>query len=139
MMSKPMHVGALVYRVSSGRPEFLLITSRNSGRWIIPKGRWEHGEAPHDAVAREAYEEAGIRGVVSRKRIGRYRDRPPSGRQATVLVYPVRATHQTSSWPEKGQRQQKWASLKKASQDVSRPLGKLIDALAAELRGRLLS
>ena len=135
-MSKPMHVGALVYRVRVGRPEFLLITSRRSGRWIIPKGRREHREAVQAAVAREAFEEAGVRGVVGSKRIGAFRDQPVYGNRTTVLLYPLRATGQARSWPEKGQRKLKWALAPRAAENVSKSLAKLIEAFAVELASK---
>jgi len=132
-VSKPTHVGALVYRLRSGRPEFLLITSRRSGRWIIPKGRREQHEAPHVAVAREAFEEAGIQGVVGTKRIGSYRDRPVYGNQATVSLYPLLAARQGKSWPEKGLRKMMWAPAPTAAENLPRTLAKLVESFASEL------
>ena len=51
---------ALPYRVSAGCVQVLLVTSRRSGRWIIPKGHVEPGEAPADAALREVQEETGL-------------------------------------------------------------------------------
>src|SRR5271167_3938896 len=65
--------GALPYRVTGTRGiEFLLITSRETGRWIIPKGWPIEGMKPAKSAAREAYEEAGVRGIVSTMPIGNY-------------------------------------------------------------------
>ena len=64
---------ALPYRVTKTRGiEFLLVTSRDSGRWIIPKGWPIAGLKPARTAAQEAYEEAGVRGVVGTKAIGEY-------------------------------------------------------------------
>ena len=52
---------ALPYRVNGGaRPEIMLVTSRETRRWIIPKGWPMERRAPHAAAAREALEEAGV-------------------------------------------------------------------------------
>ena len=65
-------MGALVYRLKNDAVEFLLITSRGTGRWIIPKGWPMPGRTLAQAALREAYEEAGIRGIVETSSIGSY-------------------------------------------------------------------
>jgi 8-oxo-dGTP pyrophosphatase MutT (NUDIX family) len=57
------HVAAVCYRVRGGEPEFLLVRTRN-GHWTFPKGRVDQDATNADAAAREAYEEAGVRGSV---------------------------------------------------------------------------
>lgn len=54
---------------SSGPIEVLLITSRGTGRWVIPKGWPMAKKKPHEVASQEAWEEAGVRGRV-RKRLG---------------------------------------------------------------------
>ena len=76
---------ALPYRVTKTRGiEFLLVTSRESGRWIIPKGWPIAGLQPARSAAQEAYEEAGVRGIIGTKAIGEYsynkEDRPAAER-----------------------------------------------------------
>ena len=67
-------VGALPYRtIDKGKVELLLITSRDTGRWLIPKGWPMTGVKDYDAAAQEAWEEAGVVGPVRRKPIGSYR------------------------------------------------------------------
>src|SRR5215218_7543079 len=56
-----------------GQQQVLLVTSRETGRWIIPKGWAEKGIKAHVLAAREAYEEAGLRGDIGHEPIGRYR------------------------------------------------------------------
>jgi 8-oxo-dGTP pyrophosphatase MutT (NUDIX family) len=58
-----IHVAAVCYRLKRDEPEFLLVRTR-SGRWTFPKGGVD-GDATHaDAAAREAYEEAGVKGQI---------------------------------------------------------------------------
>ena len=64
---------ALPYRMREAVLEVLLITSRETGLWIIPKG-WPHkGLSPHAVAVREAYEEAGLRGKIKGRALGAYR------------------------------------------------------------------
>src|SRR5690606_27766655 len=55
-----------------GAREVMLVTSRGTGRWVLPKGWPEHSEALHEAAAREAAEEAGVSGPVAPQEIGRF-------------------------------------------------------------------
>ena len=75
LMALPPRVqyAALPWRMTDGTLEVLLLTSRGTGRWVIPKG-WPHDSfsSAHSA-AQEAYEEAGIRGAITREPIGSYR------------------------------------------------------------------
>jgi hypothetical protein len=63
-------VAALVYRYEAHELQILVITSRGTGRWIIPKGWPQVGRTLADTAAREAYEEAGVRGEISSQPIG---------------------------------------------------------------------
>jgi predicted NUDIX family NTP pyrophosphohydrolase len=99
--------GALAYRVRDARIEVLLITSRDTGRWIIPKGNIEDGAKPSEAAEQEAYEDAGIRGTVNGslplgsytycKRLGR-----DSAHPAAVEVCLLKVRRHLKKWPEKG-------------------------------------
>lgn len=96
-----------------GRPRVMLLTSRETRRWVIPKGWPIPGLTPRDAAAREAYEEAGlVGGVVHERPIGtyRYEKRLGSGRTVTceVAVYLFHVDRQLDEWPEKGQRRTRW-------------------------------
>ncbi|MEN9850080.1 MAG: hypothetical protein RL128_243, partial [Pseudomonadota bacterium] len=57
--------GALCWRMHRGKVEVLLITSRDTGRWVIPKGWPIDGLAPAQTAAREAWEEAGVEGDIA--------------------------------------------------------------------------
>jgi 8-oxo-dGTP pyrophosphatase MutT (NUDIX family) len=64
-MIQPTHAGAIVYRLRSGVPEFLLVTARRRPHeWVYPKGHIESGESAEQTAVREVEEEAGVRGVV---------------------------------------------------------------------------
>ncbi|MDO6725646.1 NUDIX hydrolase [Cognatishimia sp. 1_MG-2023] len=122
---------ALVYRVKDGKIQFLLITSRRSGRWIIPKGWPMLGIRPAKGAAQEAWEEAGVVGKVSDQCQGifSYYKRGPDEEMLPCLamVYPLRAKRLSKSFPEAGQRKRKWYSRKKAAKLVDEPeLAKII-------------
>ncbi|KXF77210.1 DNA mismatch repair protein MutT [Paramesorhizobium deserti] len=119
-------VAALVYRYHDGRMDVLLITSRGTGRWIIPKGWPQVGRTLSQAALREAYEEAGVRGAVALQPIGSYTyektDLPPQANGAfTVDVFPVHFSHQEEKFPERGERQDEWVTPEEAAERVDEP------------------
>ncbi|SEE63617.1 NUDIX domain-containing protein [Rhizobiales bacterium GAS188] len=115
--------GALPYRLhGSAAVEVLLVTSRVTKRWIIPKGWPIKGLKPGEAAAREAYEEAGVRGHVGRA-IGNYTyDKYSETRQAStpckVHVFPLAVTRQLKDWPEAKERKAQWYSVAEAASVV---------------------
>src|SRR5919107_6292336 len=110
---------------SSGALKVMLVTTRGRKRWMIPKGWPIPGLEPHESAAREAFEEAGLVGSVDPKAIGsfRYSKRLGLGRQVrcTVEVFPLHVDHQRPHWLEKGERETRWLSTKKAASLVSEP------------------
>ncbi|WP_110749354.1 NUDIX hydrolase [Phyllobacterium leguminum] len=121
-----LQVAALVWRDNHGKLEVLLITSRGTGRWIIPKGWPQVGKTLPQAALREAYEEAGVRGAVAVRPVGSYcyekTDLPPEADCAfTVDVFPVHFSHQEKHYPERGERQGEWMSPKEAAKRVDEP------------------
>jgi 8-oxo-dGTP pyrophosphatase MutT (NUDIX family) len=132
--------GALSYRRNdSAQMEVMLVTSRETRRWIIPKG-WPHkGRAPHRSAAREAYEEAGIIGRVRREPIGFffYEKRLPTGRIVVckVHVFALEVRRQCRKWPERHEREVQWLSLARAAKAVKEPmLAKIIRHLTRTTR-----
>jgi len=119
-------IAALPYRtLGSGMNapvSILLITSRESKRWVIPKGNPESGLVPHAAAALEAEEEAGVRGAICPTPLGsyRYRKRRPSGAHVMldVDVFPLAVTQELPSWKEAGERERRWFSLAEAADAV---------------------
>lgn len=93
----------------------MLVTSRETRRWVIPKGWAEKGVEPHVLAAKEAFEEAGLVGEIGRKPIGSYRYlKQFRGKKATksvpceVVVFPLAVSRQLEDWPERGQRETRW-------------------------------
>jgi 8-oxo-dGTP pyrophosphatase MutT (NUDIX family) len=118
--------GALPFRWSrNGSLEVMLVTTRGRKRWIIPKGWPVPGLEQHESAAREAFEEAGLVGCADPKAVGSfgYTKRLGPGRQVrcTVEVFPLHVDHQRPHWLEKGERETRWLSVKKAASLVSEP------------------
>jgi 8-oxo-dGTP pyrophosphatase MutT (NUDIX family) len=136
--ARRVQYAALPYRLRPRRSaEVMLVTSRETQRWIIPKG-WPHkGKASHDSAAREAFEEAGVLGVVGKRSVGslRYEKRLKNGALTVceVHVFPLKVSRQRKNWPEKDQREVKWLSAKDAAESVKVPiLGKIILAFGGQ-------
>src|SRR5262245_66501360 len=102
----PLQVAALPWRKTDNGVEIMLVTSRDSGRWVLPKGWPEGRERLFDTAAREAAEEAGLGGAVSRDEIGSYLydKMVPSGTEwrCQVLVFPLEVNEIATVWPESG-------------------------------------
>lgn len=100
-----LQFGALPYRFTdAGTLEILLVTSRNSRRWIIPKGWRIGGREPAKLAAHEAYE-AGVRGLVTGKAIGTFSyekrlDDESSSVPCEAPVFPLLVKRQLKTWPE---------------------------------------
>ena len=116
---------ALCYRVRQGKVQVLLITSRGAKRWIVPKGWPMDSKPPGAAAAREAWEEAGVRGRVTGGCLGvySYTKEMDGGEMLPVvaMLYPVEVKITADKYPEAGQRRRKWMSRKKAAKMVSEP------------------
>ena len=131
---------ALPIRMGESGTEVMLVTSRSSRRWIIPKGWPEKRLAPRVVAAMEAFEEAGIIGRARLHPFGtyRYRKRLKGDKQipCEVEVYLFDVAWQFADWPERGQREIGWFSVAEAARLVEEPgLGKLLLALAASETG----
>ncbi len=117
--------GAIPFRYDNNDLRVLLITSRDTGRWVIPKGGVEKGFTAAQAAAQEAYEEAGIRGVLSALPLGIYtygkRLRSGIAKPATVEVYALRVEKLLKHWPERAERRLEWMTVAKAAELVEEP------------------
>jgi 8-oxo-dGTP pyrophosphatase MutT (NUDIX family) len=116
--------GALCWRTRKGKVEICLVTTRGTGRWILPKGWPMHKQTPAQSAATEAYEEAGIRGDAIDRCLGVYTYIKPlktGSIPIVVMIYPVRVRKELHKWPEKGQRKRKWMSPKKAAKKLQEP------------------
>jgi 8-oxo-dGTP pyrophosphatase MutT (NUDIX family) len=114
-----MQYGALCWRQADDGVEVLLITSRDTGRWVIPKGWPIPGLAPEAAAAQEAWEEAGVSGVTNPLCIGRYGYQKCLSVTSTVpcavAVYGMRVDGVAKSFPEAKERQRKWFAVRDAA------------------------
>jgi 8-oxo-dGTP pyrophosphatase MutT (NUDIX family) len=116
---------ALPFRIHAGQVWILLITSRGTQRWVIPKGWPMNGLKPQEAAATEAAEEAGIIGEVEDKPAGSYRYlKQLKGEASTavqVIVFPFRVQAQAEDWKEQHQRRIEWFRYQKAATLVAEP------------------
>ena len=136
-----LQYAALPYRLAAhGQVEVLLITSRESRRWVIPKGWPMKGKKPHAAAAKEALQEAGVVGRVEKLPLGAYdyikRLKNGAPLACTVEVFPMQVVRQRKRWREKGQRIVHWFPADEAADNVDEEgLRELILAFAGALRG----
>jgi 8-oxo-dGTP pyrophosphatase MutT (NUDIX family) len=117
--------------------EVLLISSRETRRWVIPKGWPMKGLSSAETAAREAFEEAGVLGPAKAKPAGvyHYDKRLKSGRiqHVRVAVHAMKVAQECVVWPEKDQREKRWISPTEAADLVEEPELKLIlQAFAAK-------
>ncbi len=117
-----MQVGALCLDPADGR--VLLITSRGTGRWIIPKGWPMAGRTLADAALQEAWEEAGVQGETGPE-LGRYRYAKEQGQgfavPVEVRVFPVHVSGLADDFPEAAQRTRRWFDPTEAAGLVAEP------------------
>lgn len=130
--------GVLAYRRRGERLQVLLITSKDSGRWVPPKGHIAPGLSPRQSAGKEAYEEAGVEGVIDQQPIGHYHYRKTDekgGRYCRVELYAMRVERLSGGWPEKKLRSRKWMSISMAAHAVwEEELGDLILEFGERMR-----
>lgn len=120
---------------NKGKLRVLMVTSRDTGRWVMPKGWLMDGKKPWQAAKIEALEEAGATGFISDKPIGHYHYIKRLGRgrklRCRVVVYPMMVDKLKRRWKERKQRKRHWFSLRKAARLVKEPeLTELLNLLA---------
>ena len=117
-MLQAKQYAALPYTLEAGQIKVMLITSRETGRWVIPKGWPKRGVEPYRLAALEAFEEAGLRGRISEKALGHFRYEKSMDDGSTVKcdvgVFPLLVEDQANDWPEKDERSYKWTAISKA-------------------------
>jgi 8-oxo-dGTP pyrophosphatase MutT (NUDIX family) len=131
-MPRYRQYGAIALRVGArDQLQVLLLTSRGTGRWVIPKGWPIRNRTPAGTARREAFEEAGVKGELwSKKPIGSFRymkrDENFTG-EILVQVFVLGVEQQKKDWPEKHERRVRWCSLRQAAALVKeRELAKLL-------------
>ncbi|MBW7056193.1 NUDIX hydrolase [Paracoccus bogoriensis] len=133
-----MQVGAVCRDPVSG--DVALVTSRDTGRWVIPKGWPMAGRSLSGAAAQEAWEEAGLRGHVHNAELGRYRyDKTQDAGFAIPVetrVFLLDVTEAVEDFPEACQRRRRWFAPEDAARMVAEPgLKRILLALPPVSRG----
>ena len=129
-----LQAAALPYRHAQGL-EVLLVTTLDTGRWIVPKGWPMKGRTNFETAKREAYEEAGVKGEIASQAEGsfQYDKRRRNGAvwRCVVEVFPLEVKTQSRTWPEKAVRKQRWYAWNEAANLVDDAgLGDIIRAFA---------
>jgi 8-oxo-dGTP pyrophosphatase MutT (NUDIX family) len=118
-------VAALPWRRSEGGLQVMLISSRETRRWVIPKGGRMAGKTDAEAAAQEALEEAGIEGLIAHDPIGTFRYakilKSGAARWCVVSVYPLEVTVEHDEWQERAERERAWVSRDEAVRRVDEP------------------
>lgn len=132
MQTRLKQVAALPIRKNKGRkPDVMLVTSRETGRWVIPKGWPSKKIKDNAAAAREARQEAGVTGKISKSPIGFYRYRKKTKnlqKLVYVNVFLLEVKKEKKVWLEKKFRKRRWFDNQTASRRVREP--KLKDLLS---------
>ncbi|WP_374524040.1 DUF47 family protein [Sphingopyxis sp.] len=122
-------IAVLPYRFGGpdkdGPTEILLVTSRGTGRWVVPKGNPLTGLDRHASAAVEAEEEAGVIGAVCPTSIGSYEYRKRRANGAAIMynveVFPLAVTRELGEWKEMDERERRWFTLDQAAASVDEP------------------
>lgn len=117
-------VAALCWRRRKGTVEVLLVTSRETRRWVIPKGWPMDGLADYNAARREAFEEAGVEGHMRREPLGTFFYEKRGKKEVlpvTVTVYALEVETKRKAWPEMKERERSWFSTHDAVLRVAEP------------------
>lgn len=127
MLRRPprQQYGAICHRRNKkhGDVEVLLLTSRDTGRWVIPKGWPMEGKKAHAVAEREAFEEAGVRGTVQKEPFGffHYEKKLKNGVKVTCLVqvHLLEVADLIKNFPERESRKLEWVSPEEAEKRVN--------------------
>lgn len=118
-------VAALPWRRGADGVDILLVTSRETRRWVTPKGGRMPGKTDAEAAAQEALEEAGIEGVMTAHPLGTFRYLKVLKRRAprwcVVALYGLEVRTEHGDWPEKAERERAWFSRDEAANRVDEP------------------
>lgn len=132
---------ALCYRMKKKQmqPEVLVATSRDTGRWVIPKGWPMEGKRAHQVAEREAYEEVGVKGKVEKEPLGFYHYKKTLNNglkvPVRVQVHALEVEDCLKAFPEKGSRVLEWVSPEEAAKRVNEPeLKSLLTAFGRKLQ-----
>ena len=127
VMPRPdfLQVAALCLREGAGGREVLMVSSLTTKRWILPKGWPMKGRTLAEAALQEAWEEAGVTGIVEPVAIGHFSYRKLVKRAIPVTcrceVFRVSVESLADRWPEHNRRQRRWVPVAEAAQIVDEP------------------
>jgi 8-oxo-dGTP pyrophosphatase MutT (NUDIX family) len=97
-----------------------LVTSSSGRRWVVPKGMIDSGHSAGEAALVEAWEEAGLVGILDPEPVGSYLYEK-YGRPHHVVVYVLRVTEEALDWPERDVRNREWVDPGEAVDRVEEP------------------
>ena len=114
--------GVVPLRLDGGSVRVLLVTSRETRRWVVPRGNPIRDLSPAASAAQEAYEEAGVRGEVSPAPLGSYSyDKKRKNGEVVlteVQLFALAVAEELESWPEQSQRERRWFAPGEAAEAV---------------------
>jgi 8-oxo-dGTP pyrophosphatase MutT (NUDIX family) len=120
-----LQYAVLPWREGEGGREILLVTSRETGRWVLPKGWPMKKRPPWEAAAREGFEEAGVRGEVGREPIGAFTYlkafTDSLAFRCEVQVFSLHVSEELDDWPERPERTRRWFTPEAAAGLVQEP------------------
>ncbi len=131
----PQQAAAIPFRIRDGAVEICLITTIKAGRWTVPKGFIDPGETAAATAVKEAREEAGIHGRVVGGPVGYY-DVTKLGGRYRVAVYLMHVDRVDDAWEERGLRQRRWTSVRRA---VKLLAGRPVEAVFRQALTRIVS
>ena len=118
--------GVLAFKVApNGKVRILLVRTTRSKRWSIPKGKARSDLTLAANAAKEAFEEAGVKGEIAPSSAGMFRTTKRIWYGDAIIevwVYFLKVTNQLKHWPEQGKRQTRWVSCEEAAQVLKEPL-----------------
>jgi hypothetical protein len=121
-LSEHLVCAALPYRLGRHGLEIMLISSREARGWVIPKGSSTADRHPHRTAEISAFQEAGVKGSISRRPIGSYTLAKPlpdgEERPCLIEVYPLLVSNEAASWREKAQRRRVWFPAHEAANKI---------------------
>lgn len=127
-------VAAVPFRLDvDGRLEVMLVTSRETKRFIVPKGWPMKGKSGRKAATIEAEQEAGVVGKTLKEPAGNYSYwKRLSTRfvRVNVVVYLLEVSEELANWQEKKKRQRAWLTPADAALLIDEPdLATLVTSL----------
>lgn len=102
---------AAVIPVSDNR--ICMVTSSSGRRWVIPKGMIDRGNTAVETAVVEAWEEAGLAGLMQTTPIGSYLYEK-YGRTYHVTVFVMQVSDIAVDWPERDVRKREWVEPEEA-------------------------